>query len=157
MTIGAHIEDAWNSIQFYEQVKQSPPLLLRIVPSLRPLYTTGSSAHVGDMKVCVYAHGRLVKQITEIIPGKRLAFRVVEQKGVEDDGVRLIGGAFELSPSADGQSTIINPGRKFDQVASNTLDDGLMASPAIDGHALYLRTKTHLYRIENSDSSASAQ
>ena len=25
-----------------------------------------------------------------------------------------------------------------------------MASPAIDGRALYLRTKTHLYRIENA-------
>jgi outer membrane protein assembly factor BamB len=48
----------------------------------------------------------------------------------------------------DGQSTVIKPGRKFESVATNTLDDGLMASPAVDGRALYLRTKTHLYRIE---------
>jgi outer membrane protein assembly factor BamB len=50
----------------------------------------------------------------------------------------------------DGTSTIIKPGRKFEAVATNTLDDGLMASPAVDGRALVLRTKTHLYRIENS-------
>jgi outer membrane protein assembly factor BamB len=73
---------------------------------------------------------------------------------------KRVGGSFAASPvyadgqlyfcDRDGQSTLINPGRKFEQVAANTLDDGLMASPAVDGRALYLRTKTHLYRIENS-------
>lgn len=33
-------------------------------------------------------------------------------------------------------------------VATNELEEGCMASPAFDGKALYLRTKTHLYRIE---------
>ncbi len=71
-----------------------------------------------------------------------------------------VGGSFAASPiyadgrlyfcDRDGQSTIIRPGRKFDLVATNSLDDGLMASPAADGGALYLRTKTHLYRIENA-------
>jgi hypothetical protein len=28
------------------------------------------------------------------------------------------------------------------------LDDGFMASAAVDGRAFYLRTKTHLYRVE---------
>jgi hypothetical protein len=28
------------------------------------------------------------------------------------------------------------------------LESGCMASPAAIGHAIYLRTKTHLYRIE---------
>jgi outer membrane protein assembly factor BamB len=50
----------------------------------------------------------------------------------------------------DGQTTVLKPGRKFESLATNTLDDGLMASPAADGRALYLRTKTQLYRIENS-------
>jgi outer membrane protein assembly factor BamB len=73
---------------------------------------------------------------------------------------KRVGGSFAASPiyadghlyfcDRDGQSTVINPGRKFDPVAVSTLEDGLMASPAIDGHALFLRTKTHLYRIEGS-------
>ena len=33
-------------------------------------------------------------------------------------------------------------------LAENHLDAGFMASPAVVGDALLLRTKTHLYRIE---------
>ena len=40
-----------------------------------------------------------------------------------------------------------DPG-KFELVSENRLDDGCMASPAVLGNALILRTKTHLYRIE---------
>jgi outer membrane protein assembly factor BamB len=50
----------------------------------------------------------------------------------------------------DGGSTILKPGRKFDPLATNSLDNGLMASPAVHGRALILRTKTHLYRIEDA-------
>ena len=32
-------------------------------------------------------------------------------------------------------------------LATNTLDDGCMASPAVFDAAIYLRTKTHLYRL----------
>ena len=52
--------------------------------------------------------------------------------------------------SEDGKATVIEAGRAFKVLAENTLDDGFMASPAIDGQALYLRTRTHLYRIENA-------
>ncbi len=34
-----------------------------------------------------------------------------------------------------------------DVIATNALDDGCMASPAIYDNCLYLRTKTHLYKI----------
>ena len=48
----------------------------------------------------------------------------------------------------DGKATVIEAGRAFKVIAENTLDDGFMATPAIDGSALYARTKSHLYRIE---------
>jgi outer membrane protein assembly factor BamB len=48
----------------------------------------------------------------------------------------------------DGEAVVLNPGRQFEKLATNTLDDGCMASPAVDGRALIVRTKTHLYRIE---------
>ena len=35
----------------------------------------------------------------------------------------------------------------LDWLAANKLDDGFMASPALDGDSLYLRTKSHVYRI----------
>lgn len=49
----------------------------------------------------------------------------------------------------DDQSWVIeaNP-REFRLLAENPLDAGCMASPAVLGNALIVRTKTHLYRIE---------
>jgi outer membrane protein assembly factor BamB len=51
--------------------------------------------------------------------------------------------------SEDGKTTVIEAGRAFKILAENSLDDGFMASPAIDGKAFYLRTRSHLYRIES--------
>ncbi|MDY0355962.1 MAG: PQQ-binding-like beta-propeller repeat protein [Sedimentisphaerales bacterium] len=48
----------------------------------------------------------------------------------------------------NGTSTVFKAARRFEVVATNTLDAGCMASPAVAGRALFLRTKTHLYRIE---------
>ncbi|HYT61422.1 MAG TPA: PQQ-binding-like beta-propeller repeat protein, partial [Haliangiales bacterium] len=50
--------------------------------------------------------------------------------------------------SEEGQTTVIDAGREFKVLAENKLDDGFMASPAVAGKAFFLRTKTHLYRIE---------
>jgi len=41
------------------------------------------------------------------------------------------------------------PGDTFQVLAENPLADGCLASPAVAGKALVLRTKTGLYRIEN--------
>jgi len=69
-----------------------------------------------------------------------------------------IGGRYAASPiyadgrlyffSQDGATTVLKPGRSLEVLATNKLDSGFMASPAADGKAFYLRTKTHLYRVE---------
>jgi outer membrane protein assembly factor BamB len=69
-----------------------------------------------------------------------------------------IGDTYSASPVAadgriyffgeDGKATVIEPGRQFKVLARNHLEGGFMASPAIVGRALILRTRTHLYRIE---------
>ena len=51
--------------------------------------------------------------------------------------------------SEDGKTTVIEAARQFKIVAESSLDDGFMASAAVDGRAFFLRTRTHLYRIEN--------
>ncbi|CAN5566801.1 hypothetical protein BH10PLA1_BH10PLA1_15670 [soil metagenome] len=111
-------DQAWAAIQFYEQVKHPPPWLLRLTPSFRPLYTTGRSAKVGDVKICVYERGRLVKQITEVVPGKRLAFRVIEQTKIENNSVRLIDGSFEFAPTADGHGTVVTLTTRYEALLS---------------------------------------
>jgi outer membrane protein assembly factor BamB len=47
-----------------------------------------------------------------------------------------------------GLATVLKAGRKTEVLARNRLADGFMASPAVSGNALFLRTRTHLYRIE---------
>ena len=51
----------------------------------------------------------------------------------------------------DGKTTVFRAARKFEVLATNTLDSGFMASAAVSGKTLFLRTKTHLYRIETSE------
>ena len=47
----------------------------------------------------------------------------------------------------EGRTTVVQPGREYQEVAANDLDGQLMASPvALDG-ALFLRTQSHVYRI----------
>jgi outer membrane protein assembly factor BamB len=50
--------------------------------------------------------------------------------------------------SHEGKTTVIQPGREFEILAENQLDGQIMATPAIAGQAMFLRTDTHLYRIE---------
>lgn len=48
----------------------------------------------------------------------------------------------------EGTTIVFTPARRYKLLAENKLDDGMMASPAIHNKVLYLRTKTHLYRIQ---------
>ncbi len=73
-----------------------------------------------------------------------------------------LGGSYSASPiyadgriyffSHNGTATVVQPGRKYVVAAVNELDgEDLMASPAVAGKALFVRTRTHLYRIEKHD------
>jgi outer membrane protein assembly factor BamB len=70
---------------------------------------------------------------------------------------KRLGGEFSASPIlADGRIYASNQGGEtfvlsvadpYPVLATNTLDDGCMASPAVFDGGFYLRTKTHLYRL----------
>jgi outer membrane protein assembly factor BamB len=47
-----------------------------------------------------------------------------------------------------GKTTVFAPEREFRLLAENQLEGGFRASPAVAGKALFLRTETHLYRID---------
>jgi outer membrane protein assembly factor BamB len=79
------------------------------------------------------------------------------KSGAERWAERL-GGAYSASPvfagglvyllNEAGTATVFRPGPAFDPVATNKLGEKALASPAIDGNALFLRTEKALYRIE---------
>lgn len=49
--------------------------------------------------------------------------------------------------SREGKTTVIRPGREYDEVGVNSLEGQLMASPAVYEDSLLLRSQSHLYRI----------
>lgn len=91
---------------------------------------------------------------------------------VDDDGIatcldavtgtqhwqKRIGGNFSASPTLadgkiylldeDGKTTVLAPGKKYEVLATNTLEGRTLATPAMVDHSVFLRTDTHLYRIE---------
>ena len=75
-----------------------------------------------------------------------------------------MGGKYSASPlfaggllyffSQDGKTTVVRPGDDYEVVAENQLDSGFMASPAMLGNDMILRTETHLYLIRGDVNSA---
>jgi outer membrane protein assembly factor BamB len=84
----------------------------------------------------------------------------VEAKSGSEVWKKRIGGNYSAAPlyadghvyffSEEGKTTAIAPGRELKVVGESQLEGGFMASPAVSGHALILRTKTHLYRIDRT-------
>jgi len=68
-----------------------------------------------------------------------------------------VGGTYSASPllaegrvyffDEDGKTTVVAAERSYRVLATNQLDDGFMASPAVADGMLFLRTRTHLYAI----------
>ena len=68
-----------------------------------------------------------------------------------------LNGTFSASPiyaderiyflSEDGVATVIAPGREFKKLATNALDGATLASMAVSGGSIFIRSATHLYRI----------
>lgn len=69
-----------------------------------------------------------------------------------------LGGQYSSSPlyadgrihffAENGQITVIEPGREYKQLADGRIPEGFMSCAAVAGNALYLRSKTSLYRVE---------
>ena len=82
----------------------------------------------------------------------------VEAKTGKNVWKKRVGGKFAASAiategrvyffSQEGPTTVIAAERKYRELVVNKLDEGFLATPAVAGKALFLRTKTHLYRIE---------
>jgi outer membrane protein assembly factor BamB len=71
-----------------------------------------------------------------------------------------LGGNYAASPlyadgriycfSEEGTTTVLAAGPAYQVLATNELDGQLKASPAVADNALFIRTRTHLYRIQTA-------
>ena len=121
---------------------------------------------VTDTQVA-WRYGNMVAKTTSPILVDGLLYMVSDDGMVtcleETTGTQVwherIGGKYAASPiygdgriyffSQEGKTTVIKPGRACEVLATNTLSEGFMASPAVAGRAFFLRTKTHLSRVES--------
>jgi outer membrane protein assembly factor BamB len=71
-----------------------------------------------------------------------------ERIGGEYSASTLLGDGRVYCFSQTGTTIVLKAGRSFEVLATNQLGSGFMASPAVSGRALYLRSKSDLYRIE---------
>ena len=71
--------------------------------------------------------------------------------------VQRLGGNYSASPvaadgriyflSEEGVATVIEPGTAFRRLATNTLEGDTLASMAVSGGSIFIRSASHLYRI----------
>jgi outer membrane protein assembly factor BamB len=71
--------------------------------------------------------------------------------------VQRLGGEYSASPvfadgriyflSEQGVATVIAPGKEFRKLATNRLDGETLASIAVSGGSIFIRSDSHLYRI----------
>ena len=81
----------------------------------------------------------------------------VDARSGEQHWQKRLGGNFSASPlygdgkiyflNETGETTVIAPGKDYEELAVNALPGRTLASPATIDGALFLRTDTHVYRI----------
>jgi outer membrane protein assembly factor BamB len=62
----------------------------------------------------------------------------------------VFAGGWIYFQNEEGVTTVIAPGTEFKQAAHNELDGSTLASIAVSNDAFFVRTGTHLYRIEET-------
>ena len=82
----------------------------------------------------------------------------IEAKTGEVKWSERIGGDYSASPllaggklyffSENGSVTVVAAAPEFKKLGGGKFDDGFMAAPAVSGKAMFLRTKSALYRVE---------
>jgi outer membrane protein assembly factor BamB len=87
------------------------------------------------------------------------AYQVADGTRVYQQRLPPVAGSFSASPVAaagrlyfageDGQVIVIRAGRTFEVLAVNDMNDVVMATPALSGELMLVRTKSRLYALRN--------
>jgi len=104
---------------------------------------TASPVLVGDLLVMVGDSGVvtcLEATTGEVVWRERISGNYAASPIVADGRIYFF--------SRQGKVTVLKVGRTFEVLAESRMPAPFMASPAVAHGALFLRTKTHLYRVE---------
>jgi outer membrane protein assembly factor BamB len=102
----------------------------------------------------------LVADELYMVSDNGIATCVDAKTGTENWRAR-ISGNFSASPiyadgriyflSEEGLTVVMSPGKKFQALAENELDGETLASMAVSGGSIFVRSRTHLYRLSKLD------
>ncbi|MGH9799812.1 MAG: PQQ-binding-like beta-propeller repeat protein, partial [Blastocatellia bacterium] len=100
----------------------------------------------------------LVAEELYLVSDNGIATCLDAKTGAQHWQVRLDGN-FSASPiyadgriyflSEEGESTVIAPGKQFKALAKNQLEGQTLASMAVSGGSIFIRSQSHLYRLSN--------
>lgn len=100
---------------------------------------------VGDVLYTVSDRGILVARDARTgkeLYNERLGWSVCSSPWIADGRIYV--------SDEKGRTTVFKPGPTFQMLARNELDGRIQATPAVADGAIFLRTETHLYRIEET-------
>lgn len=120
---------------------------------------------VTDSHIVWKSDRQIPKKPSMLVAGDRLYYvcdngilRCVSTATGDDYWLERLPGEYSASPLAaegriyffgqNGVATVLADSRDYRELAKNQLDGEFMASPAVAGSALFLRTTTHLYCVE---------
>jgi hypothetical protein len=97
---------AWNTVCFYEHIQLKPSWFLRTVLPI-PMRTTGCYGKIGDESRCMYSDGGyLAKRISNIVPGERIDFDIIEHSIRYCRSIALRGGTIEVIPASESTCSL---------------------------------------------------
>jgi outer membrane protein assembly factor BamB len=73
-----------------------------------------------------------------------------ERLGGNHNASPMYAGGWIYLPSREGSVLVLEPGTRFQPIATNRVTGKILATPAVVGRSLFLRTDQALYRIESS-------
>jgi len=134
------------------------PLLYALRPGGRGDVTASHLAWKASRGVPLTPSPLLVSGELYMVSDNGIASCLDARTGAGHWRVRL-GGNYSASPiaaggriyflSEEGESVVIEPAKEFRKLASNALDGRCLASMAVSGRAIFLRSDQHLYRLED--------
>jgi len=107
-------------------------------------YTPSALVHAGKAYV---VHDTGILNVLDAATGKPIYRARVGGGGYTFSASPVAFGSRVLFVAEDGVSFVLETGDEYKEVAKNDLGEMSLASPAIAGDALYIRTQTKLYKI----------
>ena len=109
-------------------------------------YTPSGIAHDGRIYL---VHDIGILAVINAETGKEIYKARIGGGGQTFSASPVAAGKYLYFLNEDGETFVLEAGDTYKEVARNDLDEMSLASPAIAGNAIYIRTRTKLYKIAN--------